>query len=89
MPDMTSAGWHPQDIMAAVRKTGDTLRGLERRHGFGQNTFYKALEQRFPNAHSVIANAIGKTRHEIWPHFYDTSDRPLFRSRPDLLRRAA
>jgi Ner family transcriptional regulator len=89
MPDKATDGWHPQDILAEVRKRGTTLKALERDHGFGENTLYKALTRRFPNAHSVIAQASGQSRHTLWPHWYDAADRPLLPSRPDLLRRAA
>lgn len=78
--------WHPQDILAAVRKRGTTIKEIERRSGFGPNTLYKALTRRFPNAHTVIAEAAGETRHALWPHWYDEADRPLLRTRPDLAR---
>ena len=89
MPHEARDGWHPQDILAEVRKRGTTLKELERVHGFGANTFYKALTRRFPNAHSVIANASGQSRHALWPHWYDAADRPRLPSRPDLIRRVA
>lgn len=49
------AGWHPQDIMAAVRKRGSSLQRLAREHGYSRNAFNRALRERFPNAHTVIA----------------------------------
>lgn len=81
-------GWHPQDILAAVRKRGLTLTSLARDEGFARGTLHKALSQRYPNAHSIIASAIGRARHELWPQWYGPNDVPLLRSRRDLQRRS-
>lgn len=77
---------HREDIIAAVRKRGTTLMALARTHGFARNTLYLALTRRLPNAHVVIAHALGETRHAIWPQWYDAEDKPRFRTRPDLIR---
>jgi Ner family transcriptional regulator len=79
--------WHPQDIIAAVRKKGSSLQRLGLDSGFGRTTFNRALSQRFPNAHAIIAAFLGLSRHELWPHWYGVDDRPLFDGRPDLQRR--
>lgn len=78
--------WHREDIIAAVRKRGTTLMELSRQHGFARNTLYLALERRLPNAHTVIAQTLGVSRGELWPQWYATDDRPLFRMRLDLVR---
>lgn len=82
-------GWHPQDIIAAVRKRGTSLQALGRRHGFAINTFNKALTHRFPNAHAIISDYIKVPRNALWPEWYDENDRPLLRTRRDLRRFAA
>lgn len=82
-------GWHPQDILAAVRKRGSSLRALGLKNGFAQDTLHKALKQRFPNAHAVIAQHIGVSRHELWPDWYLADDSPRYRVRSDLQREAA
>lgn len=79
-------GWHPQDIMAAVRKRGSSLQRLARENGFGRNTFNRALTERFPNAHQIIAKFIGVGRGELWPQWYRPNGAPRLRSRQDLLR---
>lgn len=84
-----SKGWHPQDIIAAVRKRGSSLRALSLRNGFAQDTLYKALRQRFPNAHTVIADFLELSRHELWPEWYRRDDTPRFRQRADLHRSEA
>lgn len=66
-----SEGWHPQDIIAAVRKRGTSLQRLGLEHGFERTTFNKALHHRFPRSHAIIAEFLGVPRHELWPHWYD------------------
>ena len=41
-------GWHPQDIMAEVRKRGSNLQRLAREHGFAKTSFNKALTATYP-----------------------------------------
>jgi Ner family transcriptional regulator len=81
-------GWHPQDIIAAVRKSGTSLQRLAREHGFARATLNHCLTRRWPAAHLVIARHLGVSRHEIWPHWYAQDDTPLHRARdPQLARR--
>ena len=82
-------GWHPQDILAAVRKKGSNLRRLGRAHGFADNTLHKALTVRFPNAHAVIAAYLGVSRGDLWPRWYSADGSPRFSGRRDLHRAAA
>ena len=82
-------GWHPQDIMAAVRKRGSSMQGLARDHGFAPNTFNAALTARYPNAHAIIAAYIGVSRGELWPEWYEADGTPRFKGRPDLQKRGA
>lgn len=81
-----SQGWHREDIIAAVRKRGTTLMELAKLNGYAPNSFYLALTRRFPNPHRIIAATIGKTCHQLWPQWYDANDKPLFRTRADLVR---
>jgi Ner family transcriptional regulator len=83
---MAEQGWHPQDIMAAVRKRGTSLQALARNHGFAPTTFNKALKHRFPNAHAVIASFIGIERQKLWPQYYDGDGNLRGKSRRDLHR---
>jgi Ner family transcriptional regulator len=84
------SGWHPQDIIAAVRKSGSNLQRLARENGFALATLNRAISQRWPAAHLVIARQIGVSRHEIWPNWYAKDDTPLHAARDfDTARRAA
>jgi len=69
--------WHPQDIIAAVRKKGTSLQRLALEHGFSRVTFNMAATKKFPNAHNIIAAVIGVPRQEIWPQFYGPSGKSL------------
>lgn len=80
-------GWHPQDIIAAVRKRGSSLQRLSRDHGFARETFNHALVRRFPNAHAIIADFLGVSRGGLWPHWYRPDGSPRFEGRSDLQRR--
>lgn len=84
-----SNGWHPQDIIAAVRKRGSSLRALSLQAGFAKDTLYKALRRRFPNAHAVISDFLGVSRHDLWPQWYRQDGSPRFRARRDQRWREA
>lgn len=84
------AGWHPQDIMAALKKRGTPLARLGREQGFSRSTLHSALTRRWPAAHLAISRALGVSRHDIWPDWYAEDDTPRHRSRdPQLARRIA
>lgn len=74
--------WHNADIVAAVRKAGWSLRRLATHHGYASPTqLSMAMSQRWPKGQKIIADAIGETRHEIWPEWYpepeeDSTDAP-------------
>ncbi len=83
-------GWHPQDVIAAVRKSGSNLQRLAREHGFARATLNHALTKRWPAAHLVIARHLGVSRYEIWPHWYASDDTPLHRAMdPQMARQIA
>jgi Ner family transcriptional regulator len=68
--------WHPADIKAALEKRGLSLRRLGIANGFLPNSLNQALRRQWPNAERVIAAAIGKAPHEIWPSRYERDGRP-------------
>jgi Ner family transcriptional regulator len=73
---VSELGWHPQDIIAAVRKRGSSLQRLGLEHGFSRITFNRAAKERFPRAHQVIADFLGVPRQIIWPQFYHPNGEP-------------
>ncbi|WP_082473093.1 helix-turn-helix domain-containing protein [Methylobacterium sp. Leaf85] len=87
---MSPNAWHHQDILAAVRKAGKSLRRLSEEAGFRPSTVQASLYRRHPRANQVIAEFLGVSRHEIWPHWYGKNDKPLsLPPRVNSRRRAA
>ena len=62
--------WDPIDIIAALRKGGFTLRGLDREHGLKPNTMVRALRMRRPECETIIADALRVSASRIWPTRY-------------------
>ena len=71
---VSPAGWHHADIVAGIRKRGSNLRSLSVAAGFAPSTLQASLYRLHPAAHRAIADFLGVSRHEIWPHWYDESD---------------
>ena len=69
--------WHPEDIKAAIRKTGITLMELSARHGFSQSACNNALRMRSYRLELVIAQHLGLRPEEIWPSRYSDAGIPL------------
>lgn len=62
---------HREDIKAAVRKRGTTLKHLAIKGGLSESACRKALDVPSPRAEALIAKCIEKPVHEIWPDRYD------------------
>ena len=69
--------WHPEDVKAAIRKTGITLTALALAHGLSESAVRQALRRRQPRAQGVIARHLGLPPRAIWPSRYDAQGRPL------------
>ena len=80
-------GWHRADIVAALRKSGTSLRRLAVSHNLAPTTLTAALSNPYPRALRLIAEAIGQPPHVLWPDLFDRSGRFTGRARPS--RRAA
>lgn len=63
--------WHPEDIKAAVRKTGVSLDALGREHGYARGVTRTVLVKPNPKIQAIIAERIGVTPQQIWPSRYD------------------
>jgi Ner family transcriptional regulator len=77
---MSPEPWHRADIVAAVRKSGSTLRRLSIESGFAPSTLRASLERIHPRAHDIIASFVGKRRQDIWPNYYGEDGRRLPRA---------
>ncbi len=82
-----SKGMHREDIKAAVRKKGATLQQLSLQAGLEVKTASKSLMVPCPRANRAIAEFLGKSLHDLWPHWYSQngerirSQAPLKRTR--------
>lgn len=90
MTSQTAENWHPQDIIASLRKRGSSLAALAKANGMSRFTFYGALERPYPKVHQIIADELDLSRSAIWPSFYAADDsRKLIIKRSGLVSRSA
>lgn len=73
--------WHPEDIKAAIRKTGTTMSAISRAAGLSDGAAKRALDIPWPRAEAIIATRLGLRPQDIWPSRYDAAGLPL-RGRP-------
>lgn len=66
----SNQGWHPEDIKAAVRKTGVTLTQLALENDLPEAACRVALVRPRYWAEQVIAAYLGIPPFELWPHRY-------------------
>jgi Ner family transcriptional regulator len=71
------ADWHPADVLAALKKRGNSLAALSTAHGYHPTAAGKALKRRWPALEGLIAEAIGVPASQIWPSRYDASGSPI------------
>jgi len=69
--------WHPADVLAALKKRGQSLAGLSTAHGYHPTAAGKALKRPWPAMEAIIATALGLTPAHIWPTRYDASGQPI------------
>ena len=77
MTHATEQDWHPEDIKAAIRKTGASLTALAVRHGLSESAVRTTLRQPWPRVQAIIARHIGLAPQILWPSRYDAKGRPL------------
>jgi len=73
--------WHPEDIKAAIRKTGTTMSAISRAAGLSDGAAKRALDIPWPRAEAIIAARLDLRPQDIWPSRYDAAGQPL-RGRP-------
>lgn len=85
--------WHREEIKAAVRMRGETLRSLAHQNGLSSSVMSRSLRTRLPTYNEVIARFLGISTGELWPRWYGPDGTPHGRARPDArtrrVRRAA
>lgn len=73
----TQADWHPADVLAALKKRGQSLAGLSVAHGYHPTAAGKALKRAWPAMEAIIAAALDLAPADIWPSRYDASSQPI------------
>lgn len=63
--------WHPEDVKAAIKKTGVHLSTLSTQNGMAPNTCRNSLYKPMPRANVVIAQHLNMSLHRLWPEWYD------------------
>ena len=67
MSKKPTAGWHREDIKAAIRKKGSTMNDLARENGLPTSTVRNALTRPAYSGELAIMNFLGVPGHELWP----------------------
>lgn len=70
---MSTHDWAKADIIAAVRKSGTSLRQLSINNGLCEKACSTALHRPYKVPEQLIAEAINVPPHVIWPSRYDTN----------------
>ncbi len=70
-------GWHPADIVAAVRKKGSSLVAISGDLGLTRSAASRALLIPHPRVNKAIADLVGAPLHEIWPQWFDADGRRI------------
>ena len=73
---MPTRDMHPEDVKAAIRKTGATLTSLAEQHGYSESAVRRTLRVRWPAIEAIIAKRIGKPPQQIWPSRYNPDGTP-------------
>lgn len=69
---------HPEDIKAAIKKTGISLKALALDNDLATDTCRIALHRPLPRANVVIARYLGKRLNQLWPEWYDARGRKTY-----------
>lgn len=79
---------HPEDLKAAIRKTGRTLEGFSAELGYAPAAVGIALRRRWHEVRVGIADLLGQPIQDIWPEDYFADGTPrLHRPRNTSRRR--
>lgn len=62
--------WYPEDIIAALRKKGWSLRKLSIAMGLSEHTLKSVMHRPYPKAEKIIAEVLGEKPETIWPARY-------------------
>ncbi len=64
------ANWHRADIIAAIRKRGESMRSLGVHHAKGPRTLAAALTVPARPSNQIIAEFLDIPHNELWPEWF-------------------
>ncbi len=74
---MTVLGWHPQDIIAAIKKQGWTHQRIADHLEISRATVSLGVRTGCsPAVREFVANLIGVTEQELWAHRFPSAEKP-------------
>lgn len=62
--------WTRDQILLALKQRGWSLRRLSLHHGYSASALSQALARPWPKGERLIAEALGISPQNIWPHRY-------------------
>lgn len=68
---------HREEIKAAIRKKGETLQSLTRKHRLGYSSLTICMVRPLPRANRVIADFLGLPLNYLWPLWFDASGKRI------------
>jgi len=84
-----ATGWHPAEVICAVKMKGESLAGLARKVRLSRKTLSWALTKPHPRANRTIAEFLGVPLNELWPQWFDSDGKLISREatpRPEIKR---
>ncbi len=74
---MTVLGWHPQDIIAAIKKQGWTHQQIADHLEISRATVSLGVRTGCsPVVRKFVANLIGVSEQELWTHRFPSTEMP-------------
>lgn len=80
---------HPEDIKAAIRKTGRTMEGLSVDLGYHPAAVGIAIRRRWHEVRVGISEILGRPLQQLWPEDYFPDGTPRLHRPPSKSSRAA
>jgi len=74
--DSKKQDWHAADVVAAIRKTNNSLQRLSRLNKLASATLGQALYRPYPKCERIISDYLRITPQEIWPSRYNADGTP-------------